>query len=415
MWRARWDPGVLKAEALALLPCGLGMAFSQSHVMAARRHQHSRLLVEVDEYSSNPTQAFTFYNINQGRFQPPHVQMVDPVPHDAPKPPGYTRFVCVSDTHSRTDPIQMPYGDVLIHAGDFTELGLPSEVKKFNEWLGSLPYEYKIVIAGNHELTFDQEFMADLIKQDFYYFPSVSKLKPENYENVQSLLTNCIYLQDSEVTVRGFRIYGSPWQPWFYGWGFNLPRGQALLEKWNLIPEGVDILITHGPPLGFLDWVPKKMQRVGCVELLNTVQRRVQPRLHVFGHIHEGYWRHGRWDDHLCECICVHRELPTCESTHSHRPPHTPELLTAPAAPALPTRISSTCLAESTDPQPPFLPCRQPVRLGTSPADGLRPWNEEDHLRLVSLLSSGVRPLRVPSRGSALIANFCVYIPCVPC
>lgn len=61
---------------------------------------------------------------------------VDPVPHDAPKPPGYTRFVCVSDTHSRTDPVQMPYGDVLIHAGDFTELGLPSEVKKFNEWLG---------------------------------------------------------------------------------------------------------------------------------------------------------------------------------------------------------------------------------------------------------------------------------------
>ncbi|KAJ8791786.1 hypothetical protein J1605_020508 [Eschrichtius robustus] len=77
-------------------------------------------------------------------------------------------------------------------------------------------------------------------------------------------------------------------QPWFYGWGFNLPRGQALLEKWNLIPEGVDVLVTHGPPLGFLDWVPKKMQRVGCVELLNTVQRRVQPRLHVFGHIHEG-------------------------------------------------------------------------------------------------------------------------------
>lgn len=75
MWHARWDPGVLKAEALALLPCGLGMAFSQTHVMAARRHQHSRLIIEVDEYSSNPTQAFTFYNINQGRFQPPHVQM----------------------------------------------------------------------------------------------------------------------------------------------------------------------------------------------------------------------------------------------------------------------------------------------------------------------------------------------------
>lgn len=61
---------------------------------------------------------------------------VDPMPHDTPKPPGYTRFVCISDTHSRTDAIQMPYGDVFIHAGDFTELGLPSEVKKFNDWLG---------------------------------------------------------------------------------------------------------------------------------------------------------------------------------------------------------------------------------------------------------------------------------------
>uniref|UniRef100_A0A8C2YE34 Metallophosphoesterase domain containing 1 n=1 Tax=Coturnix japonica TaxID=93934 RepID=A0A8C2YE34_COTJA len=132
----KWDINIQQFNQEKKLPSA-SMAFAQSHIMAARRHQHSRLIIEVDEYSSNPTQAFTFYNINQGRFQPPHVQMVDPVPHDAPKPPGYTRFVCISDTHSRTDPIQMPYGDVLIHAGDFTELGLPSEVKKFNEWLGS--------------------------------------------------------------------------------------------------------------------------------------------------------------------------------------------------------------------------------------------------------------------------------------
>ncbi|CAH2326126.1 metallophosphoesterase MPPED2 [Pelobates cultripes] len=222
-------------------------------------------------------------------FQPPHVHMVDPIPYDTPKPAGHTRFVCVSDTHSRTDGIQMPYGDILLHTGDFTELGLPSEVKKFNDWLGSLPYEYKIVIAGNHELTFDKEFMADLVKQDYYRFPSVSKLKPEDFDNVQSLLTNSIYLQDSEITVKGFRIYGAPWTPWFNGWGFNLPRGQSLLDKWNLIPEGIDILMTHGPPLGFRDWVPKELQRVGCVELLNTVQRRVRPKLHVFGGIHEGY------------------------------------------------------------------------------------------------------------------------------
>lgn len=93
----------------------------------------------------------------------------------------------------------------------FTSTFLTDSSPRSLPFPGTLPYDIKIVIAGNHELTFDQEFMADLIKQDFYYFPSASKLKPENYENVQSLLTNCIYLQDSEVTVRGFRIYGSPW------------------------------------------------------------------------------------------------------------------------------------------------------------------------------------------------------------
>ena len=55
-------------------------------------------------------------------------------------------------------------------------------------------------------------------------------------------------------------------------------------------PPDPVIALPLSPRSGFLDWVPKKMQRVGCVELLNTVQRRVQPRLHVFGHIHEGRW-----------------------------------------------------------------------------------------------------------------------------
>ncbi|KAL6480831.1 hypothetical protein MHYP_G00118640 [Metynnis hypsauchen] len=260
-----------------------------SRAMARKGSSQGKVTISVDEYSSNPTQAFTHYNINQSRFQPPHVHMVEPIPYDAPKPAGHTRFVCVSDTHSRTDGIQMPYGDVLLHTGDFTELGLPSEVKKFNDWLGTLPYEFKVVIAGNHELTFDKDFMAELVKQDYYRFPSVSKLRPEDFDNVQSLLTNCIYLQDSEVMVKGFRIYGTPWTPWFNGWGFNLPRGQSLLDKWNQIPEDIDILMTHGPPLGFRDWVPKELQRVGCVELLNTVQRRVRPKLHVYGGIHEGY------------------------------------------------------------------------------------------------------------------------------
>ncbi|XP_012694553.2 metallophosphoesterase MPPED2-like [Clupea harengus] len=242
-------------------------------------------MISVHKYSTEPTQAFTHYN-KQSRFQPPHVNVVEPTPYNAPKPAGHTRFVCVSDTHSRTDGIQMPYGDVLLHTGDFTELGLPSEVEKFNDWLGSLPYETKVVIAGNHELTFDKDLMTEMVKQNHSRFP---KLRLEDCENVQSLLTDCIYLQDSEITVKGFRIYGTPWTPCFFRWGFNLSRGQALLDKWNQIPVGIDILLTHGPPLGFGDCVRMNLQRVGCVELLNTVQRRVRPKLHAFGHIHEGY------------------------------------------------------------------------------------------------------------------------------
>ncbi|GAA6072243.1 metallophosphoesterase MPPED2 [Tachysurus ichikawai] len=94
---------------------------------------------------------------------------------------------------------------------------------------------------------------------------------------------------DSVINRSPRTVTSVPGTPWFNGWGFNLPRGQSLLDKWNQIPEDIDILMTHGPPLGFRDWVPKELQRVGCVELLNTVQRRVRPKLHVYGGIHEGY------------------------------------------------------------------------------------------------------------------------------
>ncbi|XP_011367407.1 metallophosphoesterase domain-containing protein 1 [Pteropus vampyrus] len=233
--------------------------------MAARRHQHSRLIIEVDEYSSNPTQAFTFYNINQGRFQPPHVQI------------GLPGNLVLLLKKQRCFPKGM--GGSAVCTSGLVE--------------GSLPYEYKIVIAGNHELTFDQEFMADLIKQDFYYFPSVSKLKPENYENRGA--------ERKQVARLEYPLFfvGEDNKPPPYGWLREAGRS-ALLPAARRVPLGlacpspasasVDTVLEAIPSMsGFLDWVPKKMQRVGCVELLNTVQRRVQPRLHVFGHIHEGY------------------------------------------------------------------------------------------------------------------------------
>jgi Icc-related predicted phosphoesterase len=94
------------------------------------------------------------------------------------------------------------------------------------------------------------------------------------------------------VTVDGIRIYGSPWQPFFCNWAFNLRTSKELKEKWDLIPEGIDILVTHGPPYGYGDKLAENGsspgENVGCKELLKAVER-VKPKIHAFGHVHEGF------------------------------------------------------------------------------------------------------------------------------
>jgi len=104
---------------------------------------------------------------------------------------------------------------------------------------------------------------------------------------VKALLTNCTYLEDSEVTVKGIRIYGSPWQPEFCDWAFNMICGDECKKIWKLIPRGIDVLLTHGPPYGHGDKTFSGV-RTGCEELLHTIQR-TKPAVHIFGHIHEGY------------------------------------------------------------------------------------------------------------------------------
>ena len=64
-------------------------------------------------------------------------------------------IVCISDTHTNHHKMLIPNGDIQLHAGDFTLRGFPDEVENFNNWLKTLPHKHKIVIAGNHELTFD--------------------------------------------------------------------------------------------------------------------------------------------------------------------------------------------------------------------------------------------------------------------
>lgn len=179
------------------------------------------------------------------------------------------KIVCLSDTHNRHAEIRVPDGDILIHAGDTTNRGTEREVENFLAWFSSLPHKHKIFVAGNHDWLYEN-----------------------NNHRARFLTANfkIIYLQDSLVEIENLKIYGSPWQPRFFDWAFNLNRGAELAEKWKLIPDNTDVLITHGPPHGILDEVQRKffVENTGCEELRKRVEV-LCPKLHVFGHIHCGY------------------------------------------------------------------------------------------------------------------------------
>jgi calcineurin-like phosphoesterase family protein len=186
---------------------------------------------------------------------------------------------------------KIPSGDVLIHAGDISNRGGEKDVTEFIHWFQNIEgFDSKIFISGNHDHCFEQVNRPHHAR-DYDWLRHL--MVPENLSQ-----SNVYYLEDNFMTIeypefsRPLKIYGSPWQPWFYDWAFNLPRmGQELHEKWNNIPTDTDILITHGPPNGFGDLVNNWRQpntNVGC-ELLRNKIEELNPILNVFGHIHEGY------------------------------------------------------------------------------------------------------------------------------
>lgn len=186
--------------------------------------------------------------------------------HGAEPQLTYTmRIICISDTHGFHRKLRLPPGDVLIHAGDLTARSNLEEVRDFLMWLGEQPHAHKVLVAGNHDRIFENE-------------PDVaSALMPKSV----------VYLQDRGCIVGGRKIWGSPVQPQFMNWAFNRKRGPEIAAHWAMIPDDADFVITHGPAYGILDH-DLRGQNHGCVDLRRRLQI-VQPRLHVFGHIHSGY------------------------------------------------------------------------------------------------------------------------------
>lgn len=171
------------------------------------------------------------------------------------------KFVCVSDTHGKVNAEDIPPGDVLVHAGDATMSGSVSQTKQFGEWLESLGFAHIVFVPGNHDRLFE-----------------------ENPEKARGLLPpNVTVLIGATTLIGKVAIHGDPRTPRFGPWAFMTDAD----VEW-VIPPGLDLLVTHGPPYGWFDAVPRgtRSQRVGCPVLLEAV-KKAHPRHHLFGHIHE--------------------------------------------------------------------------------------------------------------------------------
>ena len=185
------------------------------------------------------------------------------------------RLTFISDTHTKHEKLNgfLPGGDILLCAGDISSRGYKTELENFFKWFDGIDnYDHKIFIAGNHDFGFQDE-------------PETIKGLLTGYKTIDYLQDEYLGIQDGDEPE--LKIWGSPWQPEFHNWAFNLPRGEKIKEKWDLIPDDVDILITHGPAFGKLDYVPYDGLNVGCEELLKRIEE-VKPKIHLFGHIHEG-------------------------------------------------------------------------------------------------------------------------------
>lgn len=174
------------------------------------------------------------------------------------------KFVCVSDTHMKHQKIDVPFGDVFVHAGDLTVSGTLEELYDVLTWISALPHALKLVTPGNHD--------KDL--QD----PKIVALLREKFPNIHILI-------DETITFEGLKIHGSPWVSVFGDWWFMIGSVEKRAQKWFMIPDDVDILITHMPAAGILD-KDAYGERHGCIALDYRIARLTRLKLHVFGHIH---------------------------------------------------------------------------------------------------------------------------------
>lgn len=175
------------------------------------------------------------------------------------------KLVLISDTHGNHTKLGIPPCDVLVHCGDFSNVGTFEQTREFLIWMEAQPAERKILVPWNHDIFCEKS--PELVRE-------------------MATKRGVHFLIDERLEIDGLKFWGSPYTPTFFDWSFMEPRGPALRAHWSKIPDDTDILITHGPPQGIGDATPRG-EAAGCADLLDRIMK-IQPKVHVFGHIHEG-------------------------------------------------------------------------------------------------------------------------------
>lgn len=214
------------------------------------------------------------------------------------------KICAISDTHCRHSEFTIPRCDILIHAGDSTFFGRPDEISNFVAWFEKQPATYRIMIAGNHELGLDDR-------------------SPKFHQESRRIVANAdlLYLEDSWVNIRGVKIYGTPWTPKFYDWGFNgtvsgdipTPQQPLLREIYRDIPDDTNILVCHTPAYGIVDkgCGGNSDERLGSYDMRNRISKLKDLHLYICGHIHEAHGRDVVDDVLHCNVACLKRDYCT--------------------------------------------------------------------------------------------------------
>lgn len=279
-------------------------------ISGLRPKQHMPMPVWDNPSNTDRQASFTFWLLNPQRMKPltsitlpgrrqreaaSKLRAIHRPKAKSSRPSNPLRVVCISDTHN-TRPI-LPPGDLLIHAGDLTENGSFEEVQAELNWLSDQPHTYKVLIAGNHDVLFDEAFLA--------------KYPERRYGQIKTKLDldwgSVIYLEDSCVTLdfpsvksigdvspssqpRRLTVFGSPWTPRYGASAFQYQPDDENHWSSRFTSLGIkpDIVVTHGPPKHHLD--ARDFHRAGCPYLAEEIAQ-IRPRLVVFGHIHVSYGR----------------------------------------------------------------------------------------------------------------------------